>query len=74
MAVAVSFIAPDWVSNSHSDTLVASPPKNSRTVSRRLPEVASAGGRSSAGGAGAGPEARQPVGSVFDSSTMSLRR
>jgi hypothetical protein len=50
---------------------VARPAKNSSTVSRRLPEVDSAGGRSSIGGA-ADP-AFQPVGSVCDSSTMSLR-
>jgi hypothetical protein len=72
--VAVSLTAPAWVLNSHSATLVARPEKNSRTVSSRFPEIDSAGGRSSGIGGRAGPVAFQPVGSVFDSETMSLRR
>jgi hypothetical protein len=42
-------------------------------TSSRLPDSDSAGGRSSIGGTAA-PVALQPVGSVCDSTTMSLRR
>jgi hypothetical protein len=71
ISVGRSLTAPASVSNSHNETLVARPAKNNRTVSSRFPEFASAGGRSSiACGIG---WARQPVGSVCDSSTMSLR-
>jgi hypothetical protein len=66
-----SLTAPASVSKSHSETLVARPARKSRMISSRLPEVASAGGRSSI--APAIGCTRQPLGSVCDSSTMSLR-
>ncbi len=71
ISVGASVTAPAWESKNQSARLVASPAKNSRRMSRRLPEVDSAGGRSSAGGLVA---AFQPVGSVGDARTTSERR